>query len=442
MSSRGYRGRGGRFQPREKPDLSKLQEGLSNIEIGAIALPTRDPEEEVDITDVVALGSYNWVDHTIPTIVIPGNPAMWKEPELPLQLDPDSGNSFIDQNTARLPLNPLEPMLRAISVTQKQLGNDFNLADESIDVVTDRNNLRKLMRFITFNGPNRDPRPGSNRPFRIDVQLAPNGRTLVLTRRDEKTIDDSTRFKGYGHNFEKNTTEHIAPFLATNHTRTLISRLESTGYHRITCFNLSGLRLLVRYEVDAMISAPPVNTSADDAGSEDELDDLSKALAQTSLTNTPTAKPGPKPFFKKPATIVELPGSELRHVIHGELVPQAQVLELRTLKSVFEVTWTDLYPQLLLSQTPTVKVAKQLDGRIDSIQTYTEDSQEMRRAHASLSPDFAALSVVLTEIQDFAKEQKPTGRPFAIWWSGEGDLKIRAIERDDHLLSQKDLAIF
>lgn len=106
------------------------------------------------------------------------------------------------------------------------------------------------------------------------------------------------------------------------------------------------------------------------------------------------------------------------------------------------LTRTDTYPQLFLSQTPTIKVAKHLDGRIDSIQTYTEESQEMRRAHASLSPDFATLSVVLTKIQDFAKEQKPVGRPFAIWWSGEGDLKLRAIQHDDHLLSEKELAIF
>jgi hypothetical protein len=194
--SRGYRGRGrGRFQPRFNFEPSaKLQEGLSARDLDSISLPPAalGTSHKIEATNVMALGSYNWVDHPTPTMVIPGrlavptvllikcrqkvnlligNPPIWKKLNVPVQLEPDSGDAFIDQNTARLPLSPLEPMFRAISVTQKQLGKDFKLANENIDIVTDRNNLRKLMRFITSKGPNRDPRPGSNREFRIDVQL-------------------------------------------------------------------------------------------------------------------------------------------------------------------------------------------------------------------------------------------------------------------------------
>jgi hypothetical protein len=86
-----------------------------------------------------------------------------------------------------------------------------------------------------------------------------------------------------------------------------------------------------------MVSAP----SAEDERSQgDELDDLTKALAQTSLSESkPSNESKPKTTLKKPETIINVPDSELRHVIHGELVPQADVLELQTVKSIYEVTW-------------------------------------------------------------------------------------------------------
>jgi hypothetical protein len=100
------------------------------------------------------------------------------------------------------------------------------------------------------------------------------------------------------------------------------------------------------------------------------------------------------------------------------------------------------YPQLFLSQTPLINVAKHLDGCINSIQTYTSESQEIKQAHASLSPDFIALVGVLTRIRDIARRREMVGRPFAIYWSGTGDLKIRAVYHIGHLLSEKELAAF
>ncbi|KAG8734067.1 hypothetical protein FRC11_012670 [Ceratobasidium sp. 423] len=451
-SFRGYRGsrgtRGaGRFQSRSNFTPSvKLQEGLSD-EIESISAATirSDTTDEVNATNVVALGSYNWVDHPTPTIVVPGTPPSWKEPRLPLQLEPDVGESFIDQNTARMPMHPLEPMLRAIKVTQKQLGNDFKLASEKIDIVTDRNGLRKLMKFITFHGPNRDRRPGRNQEFRIDVQLASNGRTLVLTRHEENVIDKSTKFKGYGHNFEKATTEENPPLLATNSSRTHISRFKSTGHHRITRYDLLGLRFLVRYEVDAMESSPASRSAS--TVRKDELDDLAAAFARTSLLEPKTTiHPKPRLAPKKTENIVEVSRSELRHVIHGSLIPQSQVMELRTIKSVFQVPWSDVYPQLFLSRTPALKIAKQLDGYVDTIETYTNESDDMKEAHEKLAPDFIALVELLKQIRHIAKKRGLVGhnRPFALYWGGTGDLKIRAMRRDyaGNLLSAEELESF
>ncbi|CUA78540.1 Histone transcription regulator 3 homolog [Aspergillus nidulans FGSC A4] [Rhizoctonia solani] len=430
-SSRGYqggrRGRGG-FQHRTKSAPSaKLQEGLLD-EIESISVPTVSLSiiDKVEATNVVPLGSYNWIDHSTPTIIIPGTPPSWKQPRLPLRLSPDVGNTFIDQNSARLPMNPLEPLLRAINVTQNQLGNDFKLANEDIDIVTDRNGLRKLMKFITFHGPNRDPRPGRNSEFRIDAQLAPNGRTLVLTRHEEEFIDTSTKFKGYGHNFEKATTEFATP-LVTKSNRTHEPQLKPTGYHRITRYDLLGLRFLVRYEVDAM-----------DTTQKSDLDDLVASFSQSSISNS-----NPKPESARLENIIHVPQSELRHIVHGSLVPQNQVIEL---KAVFKVAWSDVYPQLFLSRTPMLKVGKHSDGYISTIQTYTSESNEMKNAHDQLIPDFVALVELLKRVRDVTKKRNLVGhdRPFALYWSGNGDLKVRTVRYDHakNLLSAEELASF
>ncbi|CAE6475126.1 unnamed protein product [Rhizoctonia solani] len=423
----GRRGRGG-FQHRAKSAPSaKLQEGLLD-EIESISVPTVSLSilDKVEATNVIPLGSYNWIDHSTPTIIIPGTPPSWKQPRLPLQLSPDVGNTFIDQNSARLPMNPLEPLLRAINVTQNQLGNDFKLANEDIDIVTDRNGLRKLMKFITFHGPNRDPRPGRNSEFRIDAQLAPNGRTLVLTRHEEEFIDTSTKFKGYGHNFEKATTEFATP-LVTKSNRTHEPQLKPTGYHRITRYDLLGLRFLVRYEVDAM-----------DTTQNSDLDDLVASFSQSSLSNS-----NPKTESAKLENIIHVPQSELCHIVHGSLVPQNQVIEL---KAVFKIAWNDVYPQLFLSRTPMLKVGKHSDGYISTIQTYTSESNEMKSAHDQLTPDFVALVELLKRVRDVAKKRNLVGhdRPFAVYWSGNGDLKVRTVRYDHakNLLSAEELASF
>ncbi|KAF8610326.1 hypothetical protein BDV93DRAFT_601357 [Ceratobasidium sp. AG-I] len=442
MSSRGYRGRGS-FQPRGgRGRPSKLIEDLSYQPIDLISLPvlSTEPSSVAEITNVVTLGSYNWADHKIPTMLIPGGPPTWKEPELPLQLDPDSGDSFIDQNTARCPQNPLEPMIKAISVTQKALGKEFKLADERIDIVTDRNNLRKLMRFVSANGPNRDARPAHYGECRIDVQLAPNGRTLVLTRHDESTIDTSTRFKGYGHSFERATTIEPAPLVAANNTRTHISRLQSSGYHRIIRYDLLGLRFLVRFEVDAMTPASKI--SAGTAEAKDELEDLVNAFTHASISSS-TAPPKPNSMaLKQPATIIAVDGSELRYVAHGKLIPQSDIIELRTAASKFDIPWSDIYPQLFLSQTPTIKVAKHLDGRIDAINTYNIEGEALQETHNKMNPELNALTKVLTQIRDVTKQPQNQGKLLTLYWSGSGDLKVFAVQRGGRSPNDMDLKLF
>lgn len=78
----------------------------------------------------------------------------------------------------------------------------------SVDFVTDRNNLRKLLRWI--GGPVND--------FRIDVQLA--GKTIMLNRWENR-YQEQMSGKTYGFNFELASTK-AAPGCE-----------KSTGHHRI-----------------------------------------------------------------------------------------------------------------------------------------------------------------------------------------------------------------
>lgn len=113
------------------------------------------------ITDVKHLASYNWIEASAPTIAVPGSPARWSAPQAPRHVKKDSGLVYIAQNADRHPDSPLEPLFRSLYIEQPSF--DIN----SIDVVTDRNNIRKLLSFIkptlTKNGLD---------PFTIQVDMA------------------------------------------------------------------------------------------------------------------------------------------------------------------------------------------------------------------------------------------------------------------------------
>jgi hypothetical protein len=122
-------------------------------------------------------------------------------------VEADSGVIFSDQNGFRSPDAILLPLIRAV---------DMNYVDfdwSSVDFVTDRNGLRKLLRWIRTSDP---------KEFRIDTQLA--GKHTVLFNRWEKRTRESfddRPYSTYGFSFEKASTK---PAQGCE---------ESTGYHRI-----------------------------------------------------------------------------------------------------------------------------------------------------------------------------------------------------------------
>ena len=101
-----------------------------------------------------------------------------------------------------------------------------------------------------------------------------------------------------------------------------------------------------------------------------------------------------------------------------------------------------MYPQLFLSQTPTIKVAKHLDGRIDAINTYDIEGETLQETHYKMNPELNALAKVLTQIRDITKQPQNQVKPLTLHWSGSGDLKVFAVQRGGRSPGDMDLKMF
>lgn len=224
-----------------------------------------------------------------------------------MSVSQDSGYTFVNQNVWRCPESPLEPIFHAVQVTQKVLGNEsFTLSEQNIDFVTDRGNLRKILQFVRTMRVGQSLTPSKNREFRIDAQLAPNNRTVLFTRFDPRPGRlgiDPTQPSGYGNAFESAVTSPYPPVRSVAHSDHI--DLLPCSYHRIARYDMADLRLLVRYEVDAMLGA----TSSDD---------LAVELQEMALEQD------------REVQINGLDRSALRYVVSGRLVPQDSIMELKS----------------------------------------------------------------------------------------------------------------
>lgn len=109
-----------------------------------------------------------------------------------------------------LPGRPLLPLVAAVNEQQIFSPEDW----KTVDFVTDRNGLRKLLRWINT---------ASGRDFRIDTQLV--GEKTVVLNRWEPNTTAYMNGSSYGFNFEKAATIPMPP--ATR---------RSDGHHRIVTY--------------------------------------------------------------------------------------------------------------------------------------------------------------------------------------------------------------
>ncbi|KAL5335500.1 hypothetical protein BJX70DRAFT_401493 [Aspergillus crustosus] len=309
------------------------------------------------ITDVKHLSSYNWLNASKPTIVIPGIPPLWSPPKAARQLQKDSGIIYIAQNAARHPESPLEPLFRALYVS------DPSFEIQQVDLVTDRNNIRKLLSFV-------NPNLSRDRlePFTIDVEVIRN--TAIFCRAETKTMQyvGPKDFIGFGHEFEKKYT--------TN-------QLDgSTGHHRIISYQFGDMKLLVRNETDGYIDLLPKESVI---AQEAEPENLSNMLGSLSLG------------------LSDSPISKLVVKEDGQAVPIESTLEIKTRVSHRPINVEEVLPQLWISQTPNLVRAYHKNGlfQLPQVENLTPEIRKWEEDHQS---DLKALAVVMKKIIEVVRE--------------------------------------
>ncbi|KAF9017281.1 hypothetical protein BDZ89DRAFT_1074911 [Hymenopellis radicata] len=284
-------------------DDRDIKDGLLPDVIETLLIPddaVSDNARDVTINDadVQCIGSYNWLEESTssaPAILVPGSPPEWQNKSTPYKVPADEGLMFADQNGFRMPKTTLLPLMAAVDVVTDSPPFDWS----SADFITDRNGLRKLLRWIACA---HSPTDKNQKEFRIDTQLA--GHT---TKRYQE--------KASGFTYRLSTLRRRAPL----HCR---------------CWDFAGLKMVVRFEVDACLP-----TTSD-------IDTLTDAISNISLS--------PSSSSVTRITGLGNPLQTLTVKRGGFLVPQSAILELSSVsyKRADTYEWAESLPQLYMSNTP------------------------------------------------------------------------------------------
>ena len=316
----------------------------------------------------------------------------------------------------------------------------------TVDVITDRNGLRKLLRWL-------NPSPGKEvRDFRIEIQLV-GTKTLVLGRWEGRTREPSTG-RTYGFGFEDATTRAAPGCPRSGHHRAITY----VRHHGISFFfgrsgsnvpffsrqDMLDMKMVVRFEVDACLptsasSSVPKKTTA-------SVDDLADALGGMAIKHrTPTTT-------KTASFSSSSSSSPVINIIRaGTQVPQEALVEVTSRSAYFidQLDWNEIYPQLALSQTPALHMGVhergvftrlhewQLDGRP---RTGTRTGAGATAAGAT-APDISAqrqetavqivrLAKLLEEVQELAIARGPGPAGSFSLVCENGELRVYARKKD------------
>ena len=243
---------------------------------------------------------------------------------MPVQLERDDRLREKGEDRRRHPDYPMEPIFHAVAACTP----DFDFT--AIDLVTDKNQLRKLFDVCSGND--------QRRPFRLNLSRI--GRTILLTHADSDDevagqdcpawARNSNELRyGYGYSFEKQFTKK-----------------QTDGTHRrITTFTLGDkIRLLVRHEVDAITDRAP------------ESDEKTKKKLRS------------------------FAGSTLQVEEAGFFAPSADVYELKTKceKYADEIRFDEIWAAMLLSGTKRLALALHTYGAVAKIRDIDVDTIEAR----------------------------------------------------------------
>ncbi|KAJ7644789.1 hypothetical protein FB45DRAFT_898670 [Roridomyces roridus] len=374
------------------PPDRDIMEGLRPTALQTIAVPTGPSSAKpIEISNLQTIGSYNWTGAKSPTIIVPGSPPEWQNKATPYQVPADVGIFFIDQNGFRMPTAILLPLILAVEKMHENEGNPaaFDWAAEQLDIITDRNGLRKLMRWIDGANLNGGPDAAPPKEFRIDLQLA--GRTVLFNRWEKRTRENYSGFS-YGFNFEKASTEP-APGCE-----------DSTGHHRIVKYDLNGLKMAVRFEVDACIPLPLTSTTKGSSSS--SVDALADSLAGIAIASSKSQPPPSASTTRHGLTIKDGPCPGTPTIPHSSLVE----LTTRAERRAAEFDWNEAYPQLFFSQTPHHFLGVHNRGRGGFGSNSDGMGLEFKDVERGLQPNLRKLRAALDVIREVVVKHGRRGR--------------------------------
>ncbi|KAG2112945.1 hypothetical protein BD769DRAFT_1673915 [Suillus cothurnatus] len=341
---RAYPFRPSRVTESSQPDTSFILRDLAD-KVAEFKQST-DTLSPVEITNVKPIASYSWIEAPTPTIAVPGSPRVWFTG--PQRVPADSGTRFLS-------------MIWIPVSTTKQF-----------DFITDRNNLRKLLYWASGSSDEKD--------FRIDIDVA--GSTCLFTRLEAQNTDTVEGFMGYGHEYKQ---------AATRVTR---GCERATGHHRMISIDIGELKILLRFAIGACTS------SINDINDEDDLLSGFSGLGidEASASNTLDTK-------KPQVTVSTVRGVSITQTFPRKVVPQASLIELKTRAAHRELDWAEIYPQLYLSQTAFLYIAKHERGNFNTLEKVELGSECMQTHARRAEQGVAKLKLVLQDILDAAKKE-------------------------------------
>ncbi|TFY64818.1 hypothetical protein EVG20_g5820 [Dentipellis fragilis] len=265
-----------------------------------------------DINNAEHVGSYNSTREREPTIIVPGSPPEWIDHPVPFTLEPDSKSRLLGENPHCKTGTPLLSLMKAVDAAGTAV--DWR----SIDVVTDRNILRRLMRWLVQSHQPKD--------FRIDIELGGDHTLLMNKCGPNVLLKHSKDARCFGFGFEGATTRNVE------------GCERSTGHYRIIKYECLGLSMIVRYEVDAYLpSAVPTVAKGSSISANKQF---------------------------SPTTIASKSTVDTLNIIHaGREIPQSSIIEITTRSPRTRRQRAELAPRLYLSQTPFLYIGMHKDGK-------------------------------------------------------------------------------
>ncbi|KAL3423891.1 hypothetical protein PVAG01_05638 [Phlyctema vagabunda] len=327
--------------------LKGLDKLVGNIYVN-FPEPQAMPYEAVKINNYEFVASYSWKDIEHPTIYVPGLPPKFTPPVLPIQLKRDN----LKHSKPRSPAAAVDPLF----ATLLHQYPDFDMSP--INLVTDRNSLRKLLSFAS-NGPGK---------WRIDVDMINN--TMFFNQWEEFRLMmiNGHQDTGYGHAFEDCVT-----------TREL-GHEDSMHHDRIVKYELGGLQCLVRFEADTYLNA-------------DGDSDSEERLAVPS-SEAPAPKPS-KPVLRPPYKLVHV-------VSRGHNINSDLIAEIKSCSTVnFKMSQT--LPQLWFSQTNYLCIGRHKEGRVTQKLEMKDMREELKKWETNNQENLRRMIRVIREIQGIAK---------------------------------------